>query len=341
MHRRPFWLAAAVLALLSPAGAAPPAPLAPNQARLDQTLTGLDGPGFAIAYDEGSGILAAACEGQTVRYWHQDVALGVRSGEGTTEVLRGHPGPVIALAWHGGPVLASAAATPKVYLWDMPAGNLRQTLDAGSTVRCLAMAPDGKRLAAGCEDGAVRLWDVDTGKEERRLAGPGDWVLVLAFSPDGKQFAAGGYDGVRLWDPADGKKLRDIPAAPPPAPKASPVPANVVLALAFSPDGQQLAVGGSDAQIHLVTTADGKPVRSLAGHTGALTALAFHPGGALLVSASKDRTIRLWNPANGQPFKVLEGHTSWVEGVAFVARGMRLASVGADRTVRLWDLTAK
>jgi WD40 repeat protein len=338
MHRRHVWLAGAALVLVSLAAGPAPPPIAPNLARLDQTLNGLDGPGFAVAYSDDTGILAAATEEHTIQCWHQDVALGVRTGEGTPFVLRGHPGPVIALAWHGG-VLASAGIEAHVLLWDMPGGKLRTTLDAGGRVRSLAMASDGKQLAAGGEDGAVRLWDVATGKPGARLAGHADWVLALAFSPDGQQLASGGADGVRLWDMAAGKKLLDIPAAPP-GPNASPAPANAVQALAFSPDGKLLAVGGSDAQVYLVNPADGKPVRSLPGHTSSVTALAFHPGGALLVSASKDRTVRLWSPANGQLLKALEGHTSWVEGVTFVAHGTRLASVSADRSVKLWDLTA-
>jgi WD40 repeat protein len=343
MRRRHFWLAGVALALVSPVAAQQPAPapppVAPNQARLDQTITGLDGPAFAVVYNEEAGILAAACEEQTVQCWPKDVALGVRAVERTPYVLRGHPGPVTALAWAGGAVLASAGADPHIFLWEMPGGRLRQTLTAASRVRALAMAPDGKVLAAGGEDGAVQLWDVAAGKPGARLAGHADWVLALAFSPDGQRLASGGYDGVRLWDVAAGKKLLDVPAAPPAPANAPPPAANVVLALAFSPDGKTLAVGGSDARVHLVGAADGKVVRSLAGHTSSVTALAFHPGGVVLASASKDRTVRLWNPADGQLLKALEGHTAWVEGVTFLARGTRLASAGADRTVRLWDLT--
>jgi WD40 repeat protein len=122
------------------------------------------------------------------------------------------------------------------------------------------------------------------------------------------------------------------------APKTEAGPPNTVLAVAFSPDGKLLAVAGTDAQIHLVNTADGKIARSLSGHTGSVTSLAFHPGGTLLVSASKDRTLRLWNPTNGQALKTLEGHTGWVQGVTFLNQGARLASVSIDQTVRLWDL---
>jgi WD40 repeat protein len=346
MGRKGLWLGVALLAAACPAAAQPLPPVAPAQARLDQTINGLDGPGTAIAYSEDAGILAAACEDGSVLCWSKDVALGVRAGTGAPLVLKGHAGPVVALAWASGPVLASAGADCKLLLWELPAGKLLHTLDAGGPVRALAMTPDGKLLAAAGDDGVVQLWDAAAGKPAGKLVGHTDWVVSLAFSADGKQLASAGYDGtVRLWDVVAAKKLLDLPSTPPPAtkppPDTPPPPVNIVGALAFAPDSKLLAVGGSDWQVHLFTPADGKYVRSLPGHTSSVTALQFHPSGTLLVSAARDRTVRLWTPANGQMVKALEGHEAWVEGVTFLARGTRLASVGADRTVRLWDLAEK
>jgi WD40 repeat protein len=335
-----------VLILCSMATAQPPArpatwpPVAPNLARLDQTLNGLDGPGFAVVASDEAGLLAAACDQGTIRCWSRDVMLGVRAGDWTPLVLRGHQGPVTALAWAGRTVLASAGADQKVILWDMPEGKATHVLPAETTVRSLAMSPDGKLLAGGGENGLVQLWDVVTGKSALKLTGHGDYVLSLAFSADGKLLASGGYNNqVILWEMPEGKKLLDVTAQAPPPPKTDPGPPNAVHALAFSPDRTLLAAGGSDGQVHLFNPADGKYVRSLAGHTSSVTGLQFHPTGTVLVSSSKDRTVRLWNPSNGQLVKALEGHTAWVEGVTFLGQGTRLASVGADHTVRLWDLT--
>lgn len=320
--------------------AQPPAPpvINPAQARLDATLSGLDGPGFAIAADEDTGFLAAGCERGTIPYWSKDVSMGVRAGTGAVHFLNGHQGPVLALASRGN-VLASAGADQKIQLWHVAEEKPRLTLTASAGVRALAISPDGKLLASGGDDKNVQLWDTATGKPTTKLAAHTDWVLALAFSGDGKLLASGGYDGtVRLWEPASGKKIIDITAKPPPPPKTPAGPANVVQSLAFSPDNKLLAVGGSDYQVHLFSVPDGKLVRSLPGHTSSVTGLQFHPSGAVLASCSKDRTIKLWNPANAQMLKSLEGHTAWVQGIVFLAKGTRLASVGADETVRLWDL---
>jgi WD40 repeat protein len=191
------------------------------------------------------------------------------------------------------------------------------------------MAPDGKRLAAAGEDAGIQLWDLPKGDRGSRLLGHTDWIIALTFSSDGKHLASAGYDGtVRLWEPATRRMIFEIPAKP-------GVP---ILSLALNQDYTMLAVGGGDGQISLVNPVDGKPMRSLMEHTGAVTALAFHPGGGLLASGAKDNTVRLWNPANGQMLKSLEGHQAWVQGLAFIAQGTRLASVAADQTVHLWDL---
>jgi WD40 repeat protein len=312
----------------------------PAKAKLDQTMTGLDGPGFAIVYNAQSGTLLAACERGTIQVWKKDVLLGIRSGSGTSNRLSGHQGPVVALVGQGGRIVASAGADQKIVLWLLPEGISLQQWTSPTVVHALTMSPDGKLLAGGGEDRLVHLWEVPGTKSKANLAEHRDWVCALAFDPVGKHLASSDYQGkVILWDVSVAKKLRDLTPRPMPPPKEGmdPVPAG---ALAFSPDGKTLAVGSDNGLIQLVNVLDGKLLRPMPGHTSAVTSLRYHPGGNLLASASKDRTIRLWNPANGQLLKTLEGHEAWVQGIVFVSQGMRLASVGADQTVRLWDLAA-
>src|SRR5438874_13701151 len=56
----------------------------------------------------------------------------------------------------------------------------------------VAFSPDGKILAAGSWDGAVRLWEVSTGKELHRFGEQQAPVRSVALSPDGKMVASGG-----------------------------------------------------------------------------------------------------------------------------------------------------
>jgi WD40 repeat protein len=337
---------AILLAGALPAQTPKPPAIAPNQARLDQTINGLDGPGWSLAYNEALGTLAVGCESGSIRRWNQDVLIGLRKGDHPTNVWHAHDGPILCLATADAPVLASSGTDRKVVLWSLLDGRRLHTLSVSGNVRCLALSPDGKILATGGDDAAVRLWDVETGKAKGILKEGSNWLTCLQFRGDGRVVAAAGFDGrVRTWGVVEGKKVMQgpVPATPAKPPPNGSVadPRPVVTCLALALDGKELALGGADGVIHLVNASEGTIKRSLTGHTSSVTALAFHPAGGILVSASKDRTVRLWNPANGQLLKMLEGHTSWVLGVCFVAHGTRLASVGADRTMRLWDLTQK
>jgi WD40 repeat protein len=343
MRRTRAILGVLLLSLVVGAGLAqqPPAlpAINPAAARLDATLGGLEAPGVCVVLCEDSGLLVVACEDGSLHYWHKDAILGVRGGEHPPNSLADRSSPITALVHVPGGV-ATAGTDGKIRLRTLPDEKMVRTLEAGGVVRSLAATSDGKRLASVGEDGTVHLWDVAAGKEATKLAGAADWQNAVAFSPDGKSVAAGGFDGKwRLWDVATGKKTFEVEALAPPPPNTPARPANPIHALAFSPDGKTLAVGGADGQIYLFQTTDGKFVRALAGHGSAVTGLAFHPSGQVLASSSKDRTVRLWNPANPQPLKNLDGHTNWVQGVVFLAQGTRLASVGADGTVRLWELT--
>jgi WD40 repeat protein len=311
----------------------------PDKARLDQTLTGLDGPGGSLT--AAGEFLVAGCEEGTIQVWSKDVWMGIRNGGKAPLILRGHQSPVLALDLRG-TKLASAGADGKVIVWELALGSEGRSLTPAAPARCLALSPDGIVLAIGGEKNNIELWDLSAGKTLGLLEGHTDWINCLTFNADGKLLASGSHDGtVRMWDVQARKQILSISATPAPPANSPAPPINRVLAIALNPDGKQIAWGGSDGQIHLANLADGKLIRSLTGHTSSITGLAYHSDGKVLASAGKDRTVRLWDSANGQALKTLEGHGAWVQSVVFLDHGLRLASVSADRTVKLWDLTGK
>ncbi len=114
-----------------------------------------------------------------------------------------------------------------------------------------------------------------------------------------------------------------------------------VIAVAFSPSGQQLAFAGRGGPVWLWNVQQGNRALVLKGHEGGVWALSFSPDGATLASGGDDQEIRLWDTRSGRENGRLVGHTARVLTCRYSHDGRTLASGGNDQTVRLWQIATR
>ncbi len=121
-------------------------------------------------------------------------------------------------------------------------------------------------------------------------------------------------------------------------------PTTEIVSVAWSPDGEGLAIGSEDGSIRLwnllkcrrIATLDAKSEEILPN----IRTLAWSPDSKTLASGSYDRSVRLWNVATGTCVATLDARSDWVSSVAWSPDGNTLISV-ADGVVQLWDVNAK
>ena len=260
--------------------------------RLPGTTADVYGSHVAISPDNRT-LAVAGADGNT-RLWNiadptRPVELSpLPSGTGIAHAVAFAPDRGILVTGGGNSVLR---------LWDLadPArarliGQTRSGLDASPSILSVAISPDEQTVAVGSADNTVTLWNISDPTQPspvgRPLAGHTRGIGVLAFGPDGHTLITGTADDtVRVWS---------LPAT-----RLSGVAGNVT-SVAFSHDGDTLAVGGGgdDNSVHLWDTTDtAAPVRAAAPlplpGSGSVDSLAITTDDVL--AAVSGHTVRMWN----------------------------------------------
>ena len=190
-----------------------------------------------------------------------------------------------------------------VQVWDVAKDEIRLELKGPrAPIQSVAISPDGKLVAAACEEPAVYVWNANTGAVVSTLEFSKVLVdyfkdktfshtLQLRFGPEGKTLVAASLLGVTWWELENKQEHQYYPltvaelvtfrgqAESPKNGRASS------FMLAFSPDGKSLAVG-SPFKVSLLfwpsgkvwtSLATGKPLIDLKYFSNNMLAMA-HPG---------------------------------------------------------------
>ncbi|KAH7919650.1 WD40 repeat-like protein [Leucogyrophana mollusca] len=253
-----------------------------------------------------------------------------------TKVFKGHTKSVNSVVYFpDGRCIASGSSDKTVIIWDVESGRQDgQPLHHDSSVRWIAISPNGRRIASGMHKGVV-IWDVLTREMVHEIKGDGVWMLT--YSPDGHWIAIAPTADervVQLWDADTGKPGRD------------PLRCDGdVYSMVFSPDVSRIAIGFRDGSFEVIDIATGESVVGpIKCHKTMVNSVVYSADGRFLITGSRDKSIRVWDSKTGVEFgKPMLGHKDEVNCLSISADGRRIASGGDsdDETVRVWDLETR
>lgn len=215
-----------------------------------------------------------------------------------------------------------------VYEWQSESFILKQQSQYDS-LRCLVYSPDGTKAVTGSADGAIKVWDTQSGFCIITFTQHTAEVTALKFSARNVLFSASLDGSVRAFDLKRYRNFRVFVA-----------PERVQFSsLAVDPSGELVCAGSLDNfDIHVWNVQSSALVDRLSGHEGPVQSLDFSPDGSLLASGSWDRTAKLWS---------FFGRTSTTEQAVFQAEvinvcfrpdGKQFAASTRDGLVAVYDV---
>ncbi len=266
-----------------------------------------------------------------------------------------HEGRVFNVAVSADSRIIAAGGELTVCVWDTTTGQELQRLPGNPvSSTSVALAPDGRTLAAACGQWGVRVWDVETGEE---LGRPDPWsppegqpsrhMSSVQFADRGRRLLTRGYDSeprdirdvTQLWDLATGTEVH----------RFSELPAKSGWRV-ISPDGHRLATwvlpdGNNESVIVLLDIETGEQLLRRPAPADGLPALVFAPDGAsiaMAVGSGGASVVVIWDTTTGEEHRRLEGHGGVVFSLGYSADARVLAATDDWTQTRftLWDLAS-
>lgn len=233
--------------------------------------------------------------------------------------------------------------------------------ESGIGLCCAKLCPpDGQRVAVGCDDSAIRIWNVNDSNESEPsqvLLGHknGFPVFDLSWNRDGRTLLSAGGDGsIRMWDTLVVGPFGEV-ATPKPSNETAPLNSSLVstthpttpgAATAEPNTGESSNVKESDMEVPGLKeeNAPNKSGTALAVYRGhapssPVWSVTFAPCGYYFASAGGDGTARLWTTDRPVPVRVFVGHSaSNVNSVEWHPNCNYIVTGSDDKTARLWDI---
>ncbi|HYA38319.1 MAG TPA: serine/threonine-protein kinase [Candidatus Methylomirabilis sp.] len=207
-----------------------------------------------------------------------------------------------------------------------PAKTIALTLAAHAPVASLAFVRDNDVLAVAYEDGAVNLWNAETGALMTSLKSSAESLGAMAASPDGRWLAYPvDIKDVQIWDVRENAPVAKLSGH-----------AAAVTRLFFSADGGQLASVDADSAVILWDTAEHRKIFDLPHARHEILALAMSPDGRVLAGGDIEGGIQYWDLAGGKELAYVPAQEVPVSTIAYSPDGRWLAAGGQQHNLKLW-----
>ena len=229
----------------------------------------------------------------------------------------------------------------EVQIWDMASRKQRQSVMlTNDTLSGAAFSPDGTKIVFCAVDKSIRMLDVATGTEIRRMDHHEDWVYAAVFGVDGNRIVSVGRDrAAKLIDANTGQFIENVNLLKEP-----------LTAIARHPKKDWVLIGGQERVPYLYRmdrpramriADDSTLIRKFEKQDGPILAVAISADGLYGAVGSETGDVRIYNLDTGERVGACSGHSGGIYSIVFQPGGKGLVTAGFDGTVRMFDLDGK
>jgi WD40 repeat protein len=253
----------------------------------------------------------------------------------------------IAYSIDGKYILAGVADYTAI-LWDASTGKeirkfKKENAWCTSCINPAVITPDNRYIILSGSD-SIKVFETETGKVVKVLYGQGGTAENLCLSADNRYLAAIEYGVAELWDMKSWKQVL----------KKGSYSDRKVMAVALSPDGQELIAGNEKRTADVIGTAKGDLILTLKGYlnqvderiltdsymywAALVNEAKLSPDGKYIAVGRTGNNAKIIDFKTGKVFKTLKGHKSMVISLSFSSDGKYLATGGLDGKVIIWEI---
>ncbi len=246
--------------------------------------------------------------------------------------LRGHVGTIQSYCeLPDGQRIVSCGLDNTCKVWDV--NTVDEALVWPIPGDCAVFSPDGKRIAAACSDGTIKVFASD------RVGPPGLTIddkdglddhppVVAAFSPSGDRILGASAWAFGVWDSQTGKRLA-----------RNSIRGAAVSCAAWHPDGKRVMTGVHDGTVRIWDAHSGRELRRFP-HEREVGELAVSPDGKWIAVGCDGGHLYVWDANTGQQAWHGRIHVDEVDGLAFSPDAEHLVSADNDGLVKCWTVPA-
>jgi len=211
-----------------------------------------------------------------------------------------------------------------ICLWNLPTFNYR-ILGHSDKILAMSISSDSKILVSVSVDKSIKIWYLYARKETQTITSSTKEITAIEINPQATFLAIGSLEkNLRIRSLTDGKLIKSISVN------------SAVKSIAFSPNGELLAVGEFNHTIEIYIVETREKIGILVGHSDVVYRLIFSRDGQQIISASWDQTIKVWSVNTQQLIRTLKGHQE-VISLAITPDNQIIASGNYEGKIGIWS----